>query len=311
MKVHPSFGAWLALSLALVVACNDSDDGDTQPADVLPLAAQLMPNPGTGFVVFPGLTRIGATSTTTVAVLNGGQQTLDIAQVTLTGRDIDVITLEPVSTPVAVASRQTVGITLTFAPDARGVFLADLVVTSNAENLPAATFHVVGAAPADPLPAGADLALFEATPMTVVADVRTAGCGSEGALGSCPPSFVARPVTFVRFYNLGGQSLTIDRFLLDAPPLTNGQPSFSYVPGTPVPGVPCVGTMASCDGGLSCRAGACEALSVRSGGFVVVPLVNHGVELESPLSPATPASLTILSDDASSPRLSVTLDSAP
>ena len=201
----------LFILMLCLMSWSCGDDNGSAGAQPLPVQPQLRLD--SAFVIFP-LTRSAAGTETEVDVVlvNGGQQPLEISDLTIQGRDAAFFSFPPDSpnpSPATAISGQAVSVRLQFAPDARGVFLAELLVTSNAENLPSAPIQLVG-------PGRSNDTAGSAAPYLAVWEDTTEALSTGQA--------------FVRYFNLGDRSLGVTAYSLSDP-----EGAFSILAGTVSP----------------------------------------------------------------------------
>lgn len=234
------------------------DDSSSPVDDNLPQAPQIFPSATSGVLGY-ALTLQGESETLDAVFVNGGKDNLVISSVTLENLTANVFVMtQPDAAALTVKSKKAIGIPIKFTSPGRGVFLGDLVVKSNAANLPEIRLQLVAPGAGDRVPDVADIELFESS--VTIANV--AGLNVPAAL--------------VRLYNLGGASLDLNGYsIADA--------NFAFLSGTAVPGADCTptgqcvpseGSAAGCCGGLTCeveanaQAGLCQSINVPRGRFV-------------------------------------------
>jgi hypothetical protein len=197
---------------AFVTACSSASTTSSVPA-----APQLMPNPINLWVIFAPVEVDGSASYPVIA-LDGGQADLVISSATIqdyAGPDTDAVFSVDVSAPVTVVYQDATVLPVTFMPQTAGVHRARLVVASNAENLPTATFELVAPAVSAVPPQEPFIAFFPGD-----------GVVSAGATGTFAP---------VRFFNLGVGELVITKYTLEG----TDAASFGFETGTSQPSSAC------------------------------------------------------------------------
>ncbi len=233
-----SLVALSALGVCLAAACNG--DGPADSAD-LPSEPQLLPNSQAGILGFRLVPR-NESNRVEAVFINGGKKTLkvDLTRLRLEGPGASAFTLGAV-VPASgeVRSKEAMGIPITFTSPGRGVYLATLVVESNAENLPVYRLDLVGPGGDFVIPDAPDIAFFE-DPVPIEQE-----------------TVLPVPAAVVRFYNLGGRSLNVYEYEL------SNTTTFRLLRGTAQPGVVCsYGAICGpgdgleqgcCEGGLRCR----------------------------------------------------------
>ncbi|MBI5510545.1 MAG: hypothetical protein HY903_17450 [Deltaproteobacteria bacterium] len=250
--------AILTAAMSVTIAACGSDT-PAPAAEQLPQAPQILPNAQEGVIGF-ALSVQGESQSVDAVFVNGGTDPLVLTSIELVPHQTTAFTLghvEPAS--LTVESRHAIGIPISFTCPGRGVYLADLVIKSNAANYPELTLQVVAPGAGLRVPEAADIEPFEST----VTLATTAG--------------LAVPAGLVRLYNLGGASLELQRYsVVDT---TN----FAFLSGTAVPGavcapgaacVPVSGAAQGCCGNLTCVAepappGNCESILLGPGRFIV------------------------------------------
>jgi hypothetical protein len=257
----------VALLLGSAVGCGDSKTAECD----LPQKPQIVPNAQAGIMGFE-LTRAGQTSRLDAVFVNGGCEPLivDTAQVHIENATTDNVfsigTIYPETG--TVSTRGALGIPLSFSPEERGVFLATLVVESNAENYPEYRLELVGPGTAINIPDHADLEFFE----------------REVTIEQTPS--VAQPAAIVRFYNLGGRSMSISQYAL------SDTDTFRFLAGTAQPSAACNpdavcspgdgpekgccagGLRCNCTSGdVPCSSAQCANVIVTSGRFNLLGVV--------------------------------------
>ncbi|MEZ4271911.1 MAG: choice-of-anchor D domain-containing protein [Myxococcota bacterium] len=180
---------YAVLFLLLTTACGDGN-GKLPSPDPLPQQPQALPN--VAFVNF-NATRAGFTSKTEVAIINGGIDNLVVSDVQIvddTANVFGVVSILPTSQEVE--SQRSLGISLDFSPPTPGVYLARLLVTSNAQNVPNLEFEIIGAATSNPPSPAPTVSFFEKS--------------------AAPAAQLTDGSIFVRFYNLGIRDLGISKY---------------------------------------------------------------------------------------------------
>jgi hypothetical protein len=292
------------LLVVFAVGCDETTD----PGCTLPTRPQLAPNSPAGVIGFE-LIRIHESSSLDAVFINGGCEDLQI--------NLDSITLtEPGGTshfslgdvsPASgrVEARGAFGIPITFTSPGRGVYLATLSFTSNAENLPSYELDLVAPSGESPIPDEPDIEPFE-----------------EAVAVEASAAF-AEPAAFVRFYNLGGKTLQVSNYTL------GDDTNFTLLDGTATPSAPCIyGKVCGetdgldqgcCEGGLTCRClsfdtgsstcldtegdQVCSTVNVTSGQFAIL-----GIQLTDAAAAGTHSTtLEISSNDPDHPVTSVTV----
>ncbi|OGQ78933.1 MAG: hypothetical protein A2289_04090 [Deltaproteobacteria bacterium RIFOXYA12_FULL_58_15] len=229
---------------ALASGCNGDDLECTLNSDE-PL---LSTNAWEGVLGFD-LSVEGASHRIDVVFVNGGcsELKIDVDALRLQGEGAGVFHIGEVDPPSGkVAPRGDFIVPITFTSPGRGVYIAELVVESNAANLPVYTLELVGPGAGQRIPDEPDIEFFT----------------SEVTLEDNP--FVSVPAGIVRFYNLGGRTLTVDSFVL------NDTTNFAFLGGSVDPGATCeYGAICGpgdgpgtgcCAGGLKCR---CEEFNAN------------------------------------------------
>ncbi|MEM6533573.1 MAG: choice-of-anchor D domain-containing protein [Myxococcota bacterium] len=288
----------LCAALALV-ACGDDDDVVEQ--EPLPQNPQLFVVPV--IVNFP-VTRNGQTSTQSVTLTNGGQNALDVSDVTITGPDADAFTLaEGTTVPLSIDSRGAASIEIDFAASTTDgdIRRAQLTIESNAENFASTTLELVG--PAIP-EAGSGAVL-----------------GPRIAATDDPvtPAAAAPQLAVVGYFNLGDESLVVTEYSIADPTVFN----FSTNPAfTPVlPGASCsMNGEADCDGDPNTSSDDADLFCFNSGtpgtemadrmddvcAISVPALGSIAFQLDVLSSGST--DLTIRSNDSTTPALTISLE---
>jgi hypothetical protein len=268
------------LGVVLVFAsCGDDDSGGgSEPP--LPKKPQILPNPDTGFLMF-ALTEANDPQGTDFPLVlgNGGQGDLEITSATIQdpgSGGASAFSLDPLSS-TTVKSRQAVSLPVHFNPGARGVYIATLVVESNAENTPTLEVQLIGPAAttlvqANPKP---DIESFEA-----VAEATLFEGASEG-------------IAFVRYVNLGpGLLHVVDYAITD-----DTDNAFSLQSGVAAPSAECA---SACP--VTAIPAGCNPILLGPGDFVILP-----VDYTPPATGTHTATFVITSDDEDMCELEVGL----
>lgn len=272
----------LLAAVCAVVACSE----DAPPPGAQPLPKEPRVSANVAFLTYP-LTLAGESSTRQVVITNVGQDPLVLESIDVEGRDASAFThATPAS--LTVESRQAVAIEVTFTAPARGVYLSELVVVSNAANADehsrAVRFQLIGPGRANTL--GGDL--------PDIAAFETQAAPAEIATGA------NQAATFVRFINLGLAPLSLYEYEL----VDDGAGAFALAQGTLAPGEACA-SETSCAGGMFCapEAGNTCALSLSSGSAIILTVVYSPHDSAS----SHGAGLRIYSDDPDTAELTVGL----
>lgn len=173
--------------------------------------------PGTRTVVF-ALSATDDSDIIDVTFVNGGQRKVELRAIRVedsAGRFQIESIVPDFPREKLVEPRGALGVRVRFTSAGRGVTLGKLVVESNAGNGGVQEIELVGPGADDPIPSAPDIAAFE----------------TQVSVESRPGYDV--PVALARYFNLGGQALTVREYRLrDLTQLT-------ILPGTPVPNLPC------------------------------------------------------------------------
>lgn len=261
---------------AFALACGDDTPTDT--AEPLPKAPQIFFS--SAFLVFPR-TIEGQTSKGQLVFNNGGKDDLVISQIRATGSGATSFTPDKTG-PVTIESREAAAVEVSFKPTGRGMRVAQLEVTSNAENFPTLALELVGPGISAADEQGAavpDLAAFE-SPVAIKAS------GDSG-------------IGFVRLYNLGRDSAIITGYDI----VDDAGSLFAFPTGTVKPGVAC-GVANPCAEGLFCSsaAGSVCAVSLPSAQSVVLTVV-----FTPGAATSATAKVRVTSNDPNEPQLDIAL----
>ena len=212
-----------AILLGVILAAACGDDGQVQKPKPLPKEPVLNPNPQQPFVFFK-LTAAGSTNTGKFDINNGGQNDLKLKNITLAGDSANVFSdpyrvvskqqddILPADT-VTVKSTDTVNILVDFAPTARGIYLATVALTSNADNLPALTMNLIATGSTAPINIqNPDMEIESSTVGLETVD-------AQGGQGAIP-----------RVFNLGGAPLQITS-MKEVADANDAFSLFNYQPG--------------------------------------------------------------------------------
>jgi len=246
-----------ALAFGLV-GCND--DTPAPAIDELPQLPQILPNAQEGVIGFP-LTLQGDSPTLDAVFVNGGMDDLVISNAAISNDSHGVFSMT-MPQSLTVESRHAIGFPVTFTSPGRGIYIGDLVVTSNAANFPSLTLQLVAPGAGLRIPDVADIEPFETTVQV------QAVAGLEV------------PAAMVRLYNLGGSSLEITGYTL------SDTTNFRFLKGTALPSTACniLGACVpasptdkrGCCGVLQCVTespavdGVCSPVIVARGRFVLL-----------------------------------------
>ncbi len=216
----------LGLMLVFTTGCEEEPIDTIEP---LPVKPQVQAS--AAFVTF-GVVAASGSAKKDVIFLNGGQDDLVFTNIEIVGNPgtFDIDRIEPAD--MTAGSRQAVTATIIFEPNQRGVSMAQLVATSNAENSPVLELEIVGPAQAQFFPGGPDLLLFEDTAV-VVEDVPLVV--TEEIDGEEVQTIVDTDIAFVRFINVGDESVAIGGYAIDP---TDGRYGFAVGMSEPTIDVP-------------------------------------------------------------------------
>lgn len=267
---------WVVISaLAFFSAC-----GDDEKPPVLNLPQKPQVFPSAAAVIFEQ-TAQALSAQDGIALNNGGRDNLVITNIEIINATAPVFQLGNVPTADrTVKSTAALFIPVTFNSPGRGVYLATLVIDSNAENFPHLEVEIIAPGTANPVPNSPDIVLFESN-VDVIAE-----------LGN---------VAFVRFYNLGSPTsvLHINGYNLN----NNTASAFAFPNGTPTPGAACVSTdLSACPGVGNCTNNVCDPVSLVGGSFIVL-----SVNYTPPAAGTHTVDVEIESDDPDSPSVSATV----
>ena len=204
----------LLATLALIAACSDNTPEKITPP---PQAPQLMPAPLDWVLGFP-VAAVGVATVRPIVVQNEGTDALVITNVTLDsyqGPDSAAVFAMDATPETTLAYGHALSLPITFTPVTAGVHRAKVTITSNAANMPAAVFEVVGPATSHPAAVAPQIAFFPGDGAAIAADT-----------GAVAP---------VRFMNLGTTELTIYGYQI----LGNDAASFAMPDSVTLPSAEC------------------------------------------------------------------------
>ena len=249
--------------LAVLVGLVGCDGGDSPDAlEDLPPGAHILPGALGGVIGFPLLIQSEA-KMLEASFFSVGREALVVESAEIVGDTLDVFSM---TTPASltVEPRKGISFPITFRSPGRGIYLADLVVKSNAVDYPELRIQLVAPSAGVRVPEEPDIQPFETT-----VEVQASSAWAD------------IPVALVRIYNLGGMSLQLAEYALEDPS------NFRFLSGTAVPGLDCsvsgacvpanVGDGQGCCGGLHCVTedvtpapitGTCSPIFVSRGSFV-------------------------------------------
>lgn len=268
----------LAVLVPTVFALACGEDSPPDNGEPLPKAPQIFFS--SAFLVFPR-TLENQTSKGQLVFNNGGKDDLVISQIRVIGAGAAAFTPDNAG-PLTIESRDAAAVEVSFKPTGRGMRIAQLELTSNAENFPSLQLELVGPGISAADEQGAavpDLAPFE-SPVAIKAS------GDSG-------------IGFVRLYNLGRDSAIITGYDI----VDDAGGLFSFPAGTVKPGVAC-GVSNPCEEGLFCSAaaGSVCAVSLPSAQSVVLTVV-----FTPGAATSGTAKVRVSSNDPNEPQLDVAL----
>ncbi|MBN1959367.1 MAG: hypothetical protein JW841_00345 [Deltaproteobacteria bacterium] len=268
----------LLASLSFNTSCGDDT---TKTAEPPPNAPQLMPTP-LDLTLWINNTTVNSHKTSNIVILNGGKTALQINSVTLAGykglgNAETTFTIDTGTLPASVEYNTTIALPVTFSPTSVGVHLAEVNITSNAENRPNVTFYVIGIATDTNIPSTAKLYFYPEDGV-----VTTTSTGSHRAP--------------VRFINLGAQELLVYGYKITGTDAS----SFTIPTNVTQPSTEC--STVACGDSLTSIPAGCNPIRVAFGSSV--PLV---VEYSGDINTAAVASFEVVSNSSSCNEDALTL----
>lgn len=242
---------WVALG-CLALAITACGDDEVEPIAPLPENPQIQ---NQGFATF-GLNAPGESASRNIVLANLGRQPLVISDIRLSGQDAGLFSLGTIDQST-IGTRETGVIPVTFAGAGVGAYVANVTITSNAENVSSLVVDLLAGV------GEGQEALLEPAEKSLDITI-AAGAQAQSKV--------------LRYYNLGVDSLIVTGYAFTGA----GAASFTLANGTPEPGGACRVNEFTCPTGFFCNLptpdatdGTC-AVSVPTGNLIVLDIYYTG-----------------------------------